>query len=412
MHSIGPDWAVKRRSETTSSDFFLPEETLRVRQMARGFADEVLRPAAHDVNCTPERRDGFRHDIFKAIAQAGLYRAPYPADVGGMGLEFPILAMLTIIEELAYYSPGVASAMFDGQAILVGKTLDHNPGRVRDVWLPKLVEGKFIGAFATSEPGASTDLSVRSLQTSATRVDGGWRVNGRKRWITNSVAADRVILLCRDGDAMTVLFVDMKADGVTVSDPDLKMGNHAQLTADIIFDNVAVDEADIIGQPGQGLRIMLGSLALGRMGIAAVGVGMAQRAIDVAAAYTSERKVFGQPIAAFQHWQFRFAEHAIELEAARTLYQKAGMIVDKGGESEPFAAMAKVKGSALAVDVSRDAIQACGGYGFARMIMGDGQAWPLESIYRDAKIGEIYEGANEVQKWVIARKLFGRQITG
>jgi alkylation response protein AidB-like acyl-CoA dehydrogenase len=390
MHSIGPDWAVKRRSETTSSDFFLPEETLRVRQMARGFADEVLRPAAHDVNCTPERRDGFRHDIFKAIAQAGLYRAPYPADVGGMGLEFPILAMLTIIEELAYYSPGVASAMFDGQAILVGKTLDHNPGRVRDVWLPKLVEGKFIGAFATSEPGASTDLSVRSLQTSATRVDGGWRVNGRKRWITNSVAADRVILLCRDGDAMTVLFVDMKADGVTVSDPDLKMGNHAQLTADIIFDNVAVDEADIIGQPGQGLRIMLGSLALGRMGIAAVGVGMAQRAIDVAAAYTSERKVFGQPIAAFQHWQFRFAEHAIELEAARTLYQKAGMIVDKGGESEPFAAMAKVKGSALAVDVSRDAIQACGGYGFARMIMGDGQAWPLESIYRDAKIGRAH----------------------
>jgi alkylation response protein AidB-like acyl-CoA dehydrogenase len=410
--TLSQGWAVRRLTESVASDIFLPEETLRIRREVREFADDVLRPAAHGLNCTPETRDGFRHDIFNAIAGAGIYEIPYPKDVGGRGLEFPTLATVTVVEELAYYSPGVASAMYDGQAILVGKTLDNAGGNVRKKWLPKIVKGEIVGSFATSEPEASTDLSVKSLKTIAKPVDGGWLINGRKRWITNSVAADRVLLLCRTGDAMTTFFVDMHAKGVRVADPDLKMGNHAQLTADIFFEDVFVADEDIVGVEGAGLRVALGALALGRIGIAAAGVAMAQRSLDLAVEYTSHRTVYGKPIGAFQHWQFRFAEHAIEIEAARTLYQKAALTIDRGGESEPLAAMAKVKGSALAVDVVRDAVQACGGYGFAREMKADGIPWPLESIYRDAKIGEIYEGANEVQKWVIARKLYGRAITG
>jgi alkylation response protein AidB-like acyl-CoA dehydrogenase len=410
-HAVA-DWAVERREERIGSDIGFPQETRDVRREARQFADDVLRPAAHALNTVPEARDGFRRDIFDAIAAAGLYRIPFAADVGGRGLEFPVLATLSVLEELGYYTPGVASAMYDAQAILVGMTLDAAGGAVRAAWLPRIVRGEFVAAFATSEPGASTDLSVRSLRTVAEKVEGGWRVNGHKRWITNSVAAERVALLCRSGEGMTMLFADMSAPGVTVHDPDLKMGNHAQLTADIGFENVFVADADRIGAEGAGLRTALGALALGRMGIGAVGVAMAQRALDVVAHYASHREVFGKAIGAFQHWQFRFAEHAIEIEAARTLYRKAGLAVDGGGASEPWAAMAKVKGSALAVDVARDAIQACGGYGFAREIAADGWAWPLESIYRDAKIGEIYEGANEVQKWVIARHLFGRDVTG
>jgi alkylation response protein AidB-like acyl-CoA dehydrogenase len=122
--------------------------------------------------------------------------------------------------------------------------------------------------------------------------------------------------------------------------------------------------------------------------------------------------VYGKPIGAMQYWQFRFAEHALEIEAARSLYRKAGQVTDGAGDAQVLAAMAKIKGSALAVDVSRDAIQACGGYGFARYVQGSEEGWPLEAIYRDAKIGEIYEGANEVQKWIIARKLYGRELTG
>ena len=410
--AIALEWAVRRQSVSLVSDVFLPAETIAIRAEARAFADEVLRPVAHELNCTPERRDGFRRDIFGKIARAGLFAIPFAQDVGGRGLAYPTLATLAVVEELAYYSAGIASSMYDAHVILVGKTLDTAGGALRAEFLPRLIGGEFVGAFATSEPGASTDLSVKSIQTIAVPVAGGWRVNGMKRWITNSVAADYIVLLCRTGDSLSLLFADMRDPGVTVSDPDLKMGNNAQLTADIVFQDVFVPQSRVLGAPGQGLRAALGSLALGRMGIGAVGVGLAQRAFDVATSYTSGRTVYDRPIAAFQYWQYRFAEHALELEAARSLYQKAGMVADTGGDLVALAAMAKIKGSVLAVDVARDAIQACGGYGFARHIAGDDQSWPLEAIYRDAKIGEIYEGANEVQKWIIARKIFGRDITG
>ena len=406
------NWAVPRQSEKLHADSLLPSETIGVRTRARAFADDVLRPLAHELNTTPEHRDGFRHDVFRAIADAGLYRVPFAKDVGGEGLEFPTLAAITVLEELAYYTPGVASAMYDAQVLLVGKVLDGASGILRDTYLPQLIRGEFVGSFATSEPEASTDLSPGSIMTMARPVDGGWVVDGHKRWITNSPAADLILLLCRTGDALSILLADMRDPGITVSDPDLKMGNHAQLTADIKIENVFVAEDHVVGQIGGGLRAALGALTLGRMGIGSVGVAMAQHALDVATAYTSRRTVYGKPIAANQHWQYRFAEHAIEIDAARSLYQKAALLRDRAADSGPFAAMAKVKGSSVAVDVARDAVQACGGYGFARSMPGAGQNWPLEAIYRDAKVGEIYEGANEVQKWIIARWLFGRDITG
>lgn len=402
----------RRNCRTSTDDALLPEETRAVRREARQFADDVLRPVAHDLNCTPERRDRFPRDIFQRIADAGLYAVPFATDVGGRGLEFPTLATLTVVEELGYYSAGVASALFDAQAILVGKTLDRAGGSLRQQYLPRLIRGEFVGSFATSEPGASTDLSVNSVRTVARPGEGGWRVTGQKRWITNSVAADYIVTLCRTGDALSLLFADMHQPGIVVGEPDLKMGNHAQLTADVYFKDAFVPADHVLGSPGSGLRAALGSLALGRMGIGALGIGLAQRAFDVAVDYTGRRTVYGKPIAAFQHWQFKFAEHALEIEAARLLYQKAGRLADLGQDTTALAAMAKIKGSALAVDVARDAIQACGGYGFARFVSADEEPWPLEAVYRDAKIGEIYEGANEVQKWIIARTIFGREITG
>ena len=410
--AVTGEWAVRRQADTLFSDLFLPEETQAIRAEVRAFADRVLRPAAAALNTTPERRDSFRHDIFREIARADLLAIPFAGDVGGRGLAYPTLASMVVLEELGYYSAGIAAAMYDAHVLLVGKTLDNAGGALRETWLPRLIKGEFVGAFATSEPDASTDLSVKSIRTVAEKVTGGWRVNGSKRWITNAVAADHLALLCRTGETLSLLFVDMRSTGVVVADPDLKMGNQAQLTSDIGFIDVFVPEDRVLGAAGQGLRTALGSLMLGRMGIGAIGVGMAQRAFDVATDYTSSRTVYGQPIAAFQHWQFRFAEHALGLEAARSLYQKAALALDAKQDAATIAAMAKIKGSALAVDVARDAIQACGGYGFARQLTGGDQSWPLEAIYRDAKIGEIYEGANEIQKWIIARKIFGRQITG
>jgi alkylation response protein AidB-like acyl-CoA dehydrogenase len=184
------------------------------------------------------------------------------------------------------------------------------------------------------------------------------------------------------------------------------------VTADVTFENVFVPADHVCGAVGGGLRTALGALALGRMGIGAIGVAMAQAAFDYSTSYMSERKVFGRELASMQHWQYVFAEHAVGIEQARSLYQKAGYRYDVEGSAEIEGAMAKLTGSRLAVEVARDAIQICGAYGFVRELAGTGEEMPLESIYRDAKIGEIYEGANEVQKWVIARAIFGRHLTG
>ena len=241
------------------------------------------------------------------------------------------------------------------------------------------------------------------MRTRATAVPGGYRLNGRKRWITNSCAADIMTVLCVVEDSQAMLLVDMHADGVWVAEPDLKMGNRVQLTSDVEFTDVFVPDEHVIAIPGRGLSTALASLAMGRIGVAAMGVGMGQCAFDHAVRHMRQRSAFGSKLGGFQHWQFRFAEHAIALESARSLYQKAARKVDVTGRPEPEAAMAKVVGSRVAVDIARDAIQVHGGYGFVRQLTADGTTNHLESIWRDSKVGEIYEGANEVQLWSIAR---------
>jgi butyryl-CoA dehydrogenase len=401
----------RRTSDSLFCDILLPEETQEIRAEARALAEKVIRPIAHRLNTTPESREAFPRDVFQALARAGMYAVPFAKVVGGRGLKYPMLAAVCVMEELAYFAPGVASALYDAQALLVGKTLEANPGPLQDKWLPMLVRGEVVGSFATSEPAASTDLSVSSIQTVASKVAGGWRVSGRKRWITNSPVADVCLTLCRTTDSLTMLAIDMNAPGVHVGAPDLKMGNHAQLTADVELNSVFVGSDAVVGAVGKGLRIALRALALGRMGIGAVGTGMAQAAFDYAVRHMENRSVFGKKLAQFQHWQLTFADHAIGIENARSLCHKAAYRHDLDPENvEPQAAMAKIAGSELAVDVSRDAIQVCGAYGFARELAATGETFPLEAIYRDAKIGEIYEGANEIQRTIVARSIFGRSL--
>lgn len=403
---------MKRHAENLFNDIFLPGETLRIRKEVREFADDVIRPVAHQLNTTPESKDTFARKEFDAMARAGLFEIPFPADVGGRGLEFPTIAIMTVLEELGYYSPSLASAFYDGQAILVGTTLNNAQASIREKYLPKLVRGEFVGCFATSEPGASTDLSAKSVETIAEKVDGGYRINGTKRWITNSPCGDLILTLCKRGDALTMLLVDMSQDGVSVSDPDLKMGNHVQQTADVTFTNAFAADDAVVGTVGGGLRTAIQALVQGRMGIGAIGCAMAQRAFDFATDYMGKRKVFGQELARFQHWQYKFADYALQIESARNLCHKAALLYDKFQIADTEAAMAKLAGSRVACDIARDAIQVCGAYGFVKTLSGPQTQFPLESIYRDAKIGEIYEGANEIQMWVIARRIFGREMTG
>jgi alkylation response protein AidB-like acyl-CoA dehydrogenase len=402
-----------RIADALYDDIWLPDETIEVRRKVRAFVESQVSPIAHGLNNTPESVDAFPHGLVKQMGDAGLFRIPFEKKYGGDGLQFPTLATMVMLEEVSYVSSGLAAALVDVQLILFGHTLKHATESVKEKLFPALCAGDIVGAFATSEPAASTDLSVRALQTEAEKIAGGYRLQGRKRWITNSPVADQMFVLCKLDSGMCMLLVDMASDGVSVGEPDKKMGNHCQLTADVYFDQVFVPDENLVGEEGKGLRAALTSLTLGRVGIGACGVGMAQAAFDFAVDYMQGRKIFGQTISQFQYWQFKFADYATELENARNLYVKAAMAVDQNRPSaQNLCAMAKLDGSALAGTIARDAIQVCGGYGFVKELAATGQQFPLEAIYRDSKIGEIYEGANEVQRMVIARNIFGKGNIG
>jgi len=399
----------ERISDSMYDDIWLPAETIAVRKKVREFADKGLRPIAHQLNNSVEDVNTFPWQLVKQMAEAGLFAIPFEKKYGGAGLEYPTLATMVMLEEIAYVSSGVAAALIDVQLILFGNTLNNAQESIKQKLFPQLIAGDIVGSFATSEPAASTDLSVRALQTIATKVEGGYKINGRKRWITNSPVAHHMFVLCKMDDAMTMLLVDMSSKGASVGDPDKKMGNHCQLTADVYFDDVFVSDECLVGVEGKGLNAALTSLTLGRVGIGACGVGMGQAAFDFATSYMKKREIFGKTISQFQYWQFKFADYAADLENARNLYIKAALIEDKKRPNvQSMCAMAKLIGSSLAGDIARDAIQACGGYGFVKEVAATGEEFPLEAIYRDAKIGEIYEGANEVQRLVIARSIFGK----
>ncbi|WP_406864729.1 acyl-CoA dehydrogenase family protein [Streptomyces sp. HUAS MG47] len=402
-----------RQADRLYHDLLSPEETIDVRARVRKTATDVVAPAARRIAQGDERVDGFPRDVFDALASAGLYRLPFRSEVGGDGLAHAVTATAVAIEELAYYSSSIA-AVFDVHCILAGSALSHGTEAQQQIWLRGVAEGSMVGAFATTEPDASSDLSPQAVRTVAVRKGDGWVLNGRKRWISNSPVARFIVTLARTGDRLSLFIVDTTLPGVRVGAPDLKMGNRGQLTADVWYDNVELgDDALLGGREGHGLRHALATLTLGRIGIAAAGVGMAQAAFDHTVAHLTSRHAFGKPVAANQHWQFLLADRATEIENARTLYLKAALRRDAGELfPDPEAAMAKHYATRLSVDMARDAVQAFGGLGFARELSADGTPGPVEAIYRDSKIGEIYEGTNEIQKWIIARTIFGKEVTG
>ena len=406
-------WPMPERiARRLSCDLFLPDETKKIRAQVREVAERDIAPHAREVGDREESVESFPWVPFRALAAADLFRLPLGPEHGA-GLEYRALAAATAVEELAYVCSSVAT-VYDGQCILAGRTVEHGPARIRERYLAPLAAGDIVASFATTEPEASTDLSPERLQTVAERTSAGWVVNGRKRFITNSPVADIVVALCRTGRRASFLLIPLKdTPGVTVGPPDKKLGQRGQLTADITFDGVELPEDHLLGEEGEGLKLALSILTYSRVAIGAAGIGLAQAALDIAVEHLSTRRAFGKRLGEFQHWQFRMAEHATGIECGRNLYQKAALRIDGGAPvPEPEAAMAKWYCTALAVDVARDALQALGGYGYMRELAATGQGSKLEEIYRDTKIGEIYEGANEIQKWIIARSIFGRDITG
>lgn len=414
----GSQTDVPRTQDRMTHDVWLPPEIVELRTRARAAVEKRLAPFAREIGSREESRDSFPWEAFRGLADEGLFAVPFGAESGvdcGAGLAHPMLGTCTVTEEIAYHSSSMAG-VYDGQCILVPQTLTYASEELRARLIPELVSGRTAFSFATTEPETSSDLTAERMSCYATESGDGYRLNGRKRWITNSVVAGWVSVLVRageHGDRASMFLVDLSSPGVRIGEPDLKMGHRGQITADIIFTDVEVPRENLLGTWGSGLGVALSALVRGRIGIGAAGVGVAQAALDLAVQRLRTRQVFGGPLGAMQHWQFTMAQRATEIECARTLYQKAATLLDRGDRSaEPEAAMAKAYGTRLANDLVREAIQIHGALGFARKVSESGESVRLEEMYRDAKILEIFEGANELQQWIVARQLIGRDVTG
>ena len=401
---------VPRRQDNLYHELLLPEETQKIRAKAREFAQRVVAPRAYEIATTPESRESFPWEVFRALAQEDFFKIPYPVEWGGMGLRYPCCATVVAVEELAYASNSIA-AVYDVHCILAGHALEYGSSYIKQNYLLPMTTAEKIGCFATTEPLASSDLSSNSVQTQAVRKGEGFVVSGQKRFITNACVADFVTALVKVDDGLSMMVIDLKSKGCRVGDPDRKMGNKGQLTSDIYLDKVEVPQENLIWELGKGLHVALGTLTYGRVGIAATGVGMAQAAFDESIAYMKKRAAFGKKIGQYQYWQFRMAQRAIEIENARNLYSKAALRMDQGVEfPEPEAAGAKFYATELAGDMARDAVQIFGGYGFMQELGHDKSHYKVEQILRDYKIAEIYEGTNEIQKMILSRLIFGREM--
>ncbi len=391
-------------------DMILPEEILEIRKNARAFAIQEVAPRGHEIANQEEFKENFPYDIFQKMAEEDFFKIPFPKEFGGLGLKYPTCATVVTIEELAYISNSVA-AIYDVHCILAGNAIMNASDFIKNKYLKPMTMGEKIGCFATTEPTASSELSSHSLKTVANKKGSKYIVTGQKRFITNAPVADHVAALVNIDGKLSMLVIELNSPGCRVGEPDKKMGNRGQLTSDIYFDEVEVPAENLIGEEGKGLHVALGTLTYGRVGIGASGVGMAQSAFDECLDYMKKREAFGKKIAQFQYWQYRMAERAIQIENARNLYSKAALRMDHGVEfPEPEAAGAKYYGTQCGVDMARDAVQIFGGYGFMRSLAHDQSTYKVEEIYRDSKITEIYEGTNEIQKYIISRTIFDKNI--
>lgn len=366
-----------------------------VRDTVRTFSQEQLRPRSSDF----EAAKGYPDGLFEELAALGLMGMSAPEEFGGAGLDSISYALALI--ELAAGDGALSTIVSIQNSLLVGGLLKLGTEAQKQRFLPDLIAGKMIGAFGLTEADAGSDASA--LRTRAQRVDGGWKLNGAKQFITSGKIAGLVIVFAvTDPDAgkkgISAFLVPTDREGYSVDKVEHKMGQAASDTCAIRFDDMFIEDDLLFGELGAGYRIALSNLETGRIGIAAQSVGMAQAALEIAAQYAKERTSFGKPIIEHQAVGFRLADLATRLEAARQMVLHAAAIKDAGEPCLTEASMAKLFASETAEAVVSGAIQTLGGYGYL-------EEYGLAKIYRDVRVCQIYEGTSDIQKMVIARAL-------
>jgi len=369
-------------------------EHQQVADMARRFANDKLRPVAAQL----DRDESFPADIYRAMGENGLFGIMVPEVDGGAGLD--CLAYSIVMEELSRGYASVADQC--GLVELLTSLLCvHGTPAQKQQWIRPLVSAQTRGAYCITEAGAGSDVS--GIKTTARHEGDEWVLSGSKLWIHNAPVADVAFVLARTAPeagkrGMSIFIVDCSLAGVSRGAKEHKMGQRASQVGELNFDEVRLQANALLGIEGRGFHMMMSVLEKGRIGIAALAVGIAQAALEAATEQAKIRRQFGQEIADFQAIQFMLADMAKDTQAARLLVRSAAQMIDDGADATAAASMAKCFASDAAVAHSSNAIQIFGGSGYIR-------GYEVERLYRDARITQIYEGTNQIQRVIIARKL-------
>jgi short-chain 2-methylacyl-CoA dehydrogenase len=374
-------------------DFDLSPDHELIRRTVREFAEGEVAPVAEEL----DRTKSFPYEIVRQLGALNLMGIPFPEEYGGGGGD--TLAYALAVEELTRVDSSVAITLCAHTSLGTQPLYLFGSEEQKREWLPQLCSGERLGAFGLTEPEAGSDAG--NVKTRATLQDGEWTINGAKQFITNAGTdiSGLVCITARTGEEeISNIIVPNGAPGYEQGEPYRKMGWNASDTRPLSFSDCRVPEQNLLGPRGQGFKQFLHILDIGRIGVAAMGVGLAQGALDEALKYAKERKAFGKPISKFQAIQAKLADMSTEIEAGRLLVYKAAREKDNGRNFTLTAAQAKLKTGRLAVRCAEEAVQIHGGYGFI-------EEYPVCRFYRDAKILTIGEGTDEVQQMVIARAL-------
>ena len=375
----------------------LSETQVAVRDMVRDFARERIRPHV----AAFEAAGAYPAELFAELANLGLMGMTAPESAGGAGVDTVTYALALI--EVAAGDGALSTVLSIHNSLIVSALLRYGDAAQQVRFLPDLIAGRATGAFALTESDAGSDAAA--MRARAVKVDGGWRLNGAKQFISNGRIAKLAIVFAVSDPAagkrgMSAFLVPTDSAGYVIDRVEHKLGQAASDTCAIRFDDVFVPDAMVLGTPGEGYRIALSNLEAGRIGIAAQCIGMADAALEIAVGYAGERKSFGQPIIQHQAVGHRLADLAAKLEAARQLVLHAACVKDSGASCLIEASMAKLVASETAEAVVSGAIQTLGGYGYL-------EDYGIAKIYRDVRVCQIYEGTSDIQRMVIARALAG-----
>lgn len=385
----------------TTVDRLLPtDEAVELLALAREIATKELAPQVAEA----EEKAEFPEAAYRLLGRSGLLSLPFEEEYGGGGQPYEVY--LQVIEEIATVWPsvGVGTSVHALTATVVAA---NAAPEVRDAWLPRMLAGDWLGAYCLSEPQAGSDVS--GIRTAAVRdpaagpgESADYVVTGTKQWISNGSCADYYVLFARTSEdpkrGLSAFLVPDGTSGMSFGAPEKKMGLHCDVTTQVVFDRARVPTSQLIGEEGAGMRVALSALDAGRLGIAAVATGIAQGALAHAVAYAKEREQFGRKIGEFQGMQFLLADMAADVERARASYLHAARLKDAGRPYSRQASIAKLTATDAAMRVTTDAIQVLGANGYMR-------DFPVERMFRDAKVTQIFEGTNQIQRMVIGRDL-------